>query len=117
MNVKLILTKAREKVAKGWTQRALARDQNGEALMYPGDGGPYSTPVCWCSVGAVHFTILEAMKDLPRSQREATHAQALDKLRNVLGNIPGALTAWNDRPGRTQAQVLAVFDRAIESSC
>ena len=39
---------------------------------------------------------------------------ALIAMRKSLGLWPfGTLTFWNDTPGRTQAEVLAAFDKAI----
>lgn len=31
-------------------------------------------------------------------------------------DTPGPITDWNDAPGRTHAEVLAAFDRAIEAA-
>lgn len=89
-----ILIRARALVARGWTQRTNARDETGR----PTDPrGPDA--VCWCLSGAVHRVAPDA----------ARHAYQL--LCKALDS-PWAVD-WNDTPGRTQAEVLELFDRAI----
>jgi hypothetical protein len=43
----------------------------------------------------------------------ADYRPAAEALAAVLGIDPGALHVWNDAPGRTQAEVVALFDRAL----
>ncbi|MGH7968354.1 MAG: DUF6197 family protein [Limisphaerales bacterium] len=90
-----ILVAARAKIAQGWTQGCLARDARGEQSD------------CWskesrffCAGGA-----------LMAACQEGHHAMLT--IKNLVGD---RVDAWNDAPGRTQAEVLAVFDRAIESA-
>lgn len=91
------LTEARRKVARGWSQGAFARSQAGEpvAILAP-------EACCFCAYGAL-YAVAE--------RRGYTAWQALG---DVLGmrKIDSILT-WNDAPGRTQADVLALYDRAI----
>ncbi len=102
-----LLVLAREYVAGGWTQGAFARTVYGIAC---GEESPEAT--CFCTWGAVrrarNFTGFEDFKG-----RGAVTAlwQIIneDRLPDDHESIP----TWNDVPGRTQEQVLAVFDKAI----
>lgn len=89
------LRKARELVAKGWTKRAFARKRNGKICVLD------SKDACsFCASGAMRRIMggesyIEGWKMLER---------AID---------PYSIIAWNDDPKRTQAEVVAAFDRAI----
>lgn len=94
------LTEARELLdKKGWTQGAYARDANGDEVLY------YSKDACkFCARGAL-------FKACGNDALYLLASDALDKF------IPNALTViWNDDPGRTKEDVLAVFTAAIEAS-
>ena len=93
--MKQILIDARALLAKGWTQRASSRDEDG---LPPTAGKP---SVCWCAYGAL----------MTANWRESD--EVYDWLERKF-NLRGGLVAWNDQPGRTQAEVLDLFDRAIE---
>lgn len=83
----LILQRARDRVAKGWTQNS-----------YGLKGGPV------CATGAI-------MLERPSNDPGLSHYNLL------LGfdGAPGRwLTNWNDTKDRTQAQVLERFDQAID---
>lgn len=81
-----VLRKARELVEQGWTQ------------------GRYKTEDgCYCGVGA----LIEVTGSLREALPYTFH---LDQV--VGGNFE--FEKWQDRRGRTQAEVLAAFDRAIE---
>lgn len=95
-----VLVAARAKVAQGWTQRASARNAD-KAKVHPCDPAAR----CWCMLGAVaaitHNTPVVSM-------------DIADTLRNALPEAPRWDNAsYNDTLGRTQAEVLAVFDHAI----
>lgn len=89
------LMAARALIARGWTQHAAARTANGETLSP--EQCASETAVCWCTFGAL---------------RAVGSMEADKALRTIIG---GPLTEWNDDPDRTQAQVLAAFDKAIEA--
>ncbi len=94
--MKQILIDARALLVKGWTQRAASRDKDG---LPPSAGKP---AVCWCTYGAL----------MTANWKES------DTIYNWLEHkfdMKGGLIAWNDTPGRTQAEVLALFDKAIEA--
>jgi hypothetical protein len=73
-----------------WTQKAYARDNKGE---YTGELGPDA--VCFCFVGA-------ANRCYPDGD-ERTNIK--EKVRIAVGRSP---ISWNDTPGRTHAEVLAL---------
>ena len=90
---------ARHLVAKGWTQCVSARDAWGRRVEYN------NVMACsWCARGAVQ-------KIVGHNPSEITHELNVTLLE--LGQ-PNAIIAWNDEPGRTQAEVLALFDLTIE---
>lgn len=92
-----ILRAARAKVEKGWCQGPPAKDGNGHAT-YSG-----SDRACkWCSVGAI-WSVLDATT--------GEQACAEVAIQNALGVT--SLAFWNEKPGRTQAEVLEAFDKAI----
>ena len=87
------LIRARAKVREGWTQNKLAVDRYGYAAL------PHRPNACrWCASGALRA--VNAPWLAYRVLREQT---------------PRHLVAtYNDEPGRTQADILDLFDRAIE---
>lgn len=90
-----VLRAAREKVAQGWTQGATARDEEG---FWVGVRTPAARS--WSADGAVQF----AARTLKMKKT------VMLVLRAISGDD---LVHWNDSVGRTQAQVLDLFDRAI----
>ena len=101
MNVKELLVAARAKVAHGWVR------------------GVASVGDCVCAVEALRRARAETGSDEP-SDFEA-HRLALDTLyRSATASrsapwlrVPVAIAHWQDAPERTQADVLAAYDRAI----
>ena len=89
------LREARALLAKGWTQDAYARDINGECIY----SGAEENIVSYCIVGALQH--IEA-KNL-----------AYGTLRKCLPFGSRGLLWWNDTIGRTQDEVLELFDKAI----
>lgn len=92
------LREARKLIERGWCQDAYALDANGDEIR---ENDP--SAVCWCASGAL-------LVDLNHPDPIVHRARMM--FRRAIKNdfIPG----WNDRPGRTQAEVLAAFDKAIE---
>jgi hypothetical protein len=87
-----LLRRARELVAEGWCQRAFGKQISGKQHF--------------CMSGGVMNANIE-LQLCGAAEREALHRlQAL---------IPGrvGITYFNDAPGRTKEEVLAVFDKAI----
>ena len=84
------LVKARGYIEKGWCQGASFRRRHGKK-------------VAWCVLGALAETHAP-------SQIEC---DAIRLLCDVMCKQTRVLASWNDFPGRTKAQVLRAFDRAI----
>ena len=96
--VKEVLVKARSKIEQGWCQGASARGRGGRTDVACADDAARE----WCALGA----ILAVCGPGPEYQ-------FVDAFMVNAG--VQHITVWNDRPGRTQAEVLAAFDRAIEA--
>jgi hypothetical protein len=92
MTTKEILIAAREKVAHGWCQREFVSD----------DGK-------LCPLGAINR--LGVDRD---AAQNAKHALATAIVGPPHVHSSGTVMQWNDAKGRTQAEVLAAFDKAIE---
>jgi hypothetical protein len=93
-----VLTKARALVERGWTQRASARNERGEIVPTTSDAA-----CTWCALGALSVCGLDG------SWVPAAAALAVANFGTSDAHIP----TWNDAPERTQAEVVAAFDRAI----
>lgn len=98
-----VLRDARGLIAKGWTQGEFSRDANGDYC-------PMSDPAaaCFCAMGAVYRVTLSE-DGIPIPIHNDVYALLCDA-------VGGSVVDWNDRRGRTQAEVLAVFDRAIAAA-
>lgn len=82
-----------------WTQEVFARDARGRPTY---EDNPLA--VSWCINGAL-------LAVAPGGQRDAPHRF----LRRAAGLGAGqGLSVWNDTLARTQTEVLAIVDRAIE---
>lgn len=95
MTVVEILTTARAHVAAGWVQGRMKLET-------------YSAePPCYCAVGAVYACGVADRE----GEDDAIHLLhcACHEHDRTLHNV----IAFNDAPGRTQADVLAVYDTAI----
>lgn len=96
MNTLEVLKAAKAKVEKGWTQGEMARDANGLCVW-----SAHLDAVCWCSLGAIKAAAFELGAD------EYT---AYNALRKISGYY---IADWNDDHGRTQAEVIEAFSKAI----
>lgn len=96
------LRKARQKVAAGWCQHALSR--------FPDDG----RHVEYCAVGALLYAEPAFLWDSPLRYLwlaifdASKYAEIRDVLRPRID-----IERWNDSKWRSQAEVLAAYDRAI----
>jgi hypothetical protein len=95
MSVAVTLAEARKLIAQGWTQGAYKRVVNGVE--------------CWCISGAIDKA---APDDKPNELAFAALFHALGDDDLYLSSSSN-LTGWNDAPGRTKEDVLALIDRAI----
>lgn len=85
---------------KGWTQGVLARNAHGKEVLVD------SHNACqYCAIGAIR----------------ATTGSSLTSVETLLNNMClddyGVGTAeWNDAPGRKAAEVIALFEAAVEEA-
>ena len=93
-----LLRAGRERIARGWCQEDYAQDDQGAPAL------PWGSKACrWCASGALEFG--DSSDDCRQEAWEALSAE-----------IPGVsvrVTDFNDFMGRTQVEVLALYDRAI----
>lgn len=94
-----LLQNTRALIVRGWNQGTFAQNAKGEAVT---SGDPEACS--WCLIGALGT----AAKD-----HETAFDRAYDILRKLMPIGSYSLSLWNDLPGRTQADVLALIDRAI----
>jgi hypothetical protein len=87
-----ILKAARAKIEQGWTQKALARDAYGD----PARGNGCS----WCAEGALVAVT-------------GGRSKAFGYLRESLPDGFNDTAIYNDAPGRTQQEILDLYDAAI----
>lgn len=95
------LKKMRDLLAKGWTQETFARDAEGNEVS------PYSPAAAsFCLYGAYNRVAEEnsLFHGMPPSLLQVIERQCHHK----------NLDVFNDVPGRTQAEILALIDRAIK---
>lgn len=94
---------------------------------YAGIGGGVDTELdardpratCWCSLGALQKVGVEGRGDLDPELFKSPEVQTLSAAINSTGFVaPGDVSVpvayYNDAEGRTQEEILAVFDKAIE---
>lgn len=95
---KEILIAARALIATPdrWTKHTSARDANDAPVIISDNNA-----ICFCAGGAIE-------KAAPGS------FDKLAKFIMMANGLRWILTAWNDAPERTHAEVLAAFSRAIE---
>ncbi|HEY5098523.1 MAG TPA: hypothetical protein VII54_00550 [Gaiellaceae bacterium] len=103
-----LLCSARDLVRRGWTQHAEGRDAHGAAVepWHP-------TATSWSLLGAV-VAALEAQTDGGKELPLVQLTDALDAL--ALFVDFDSLADWNDEPGRTQGDVIAVLDTAADTA-
>ena len=97
MTAATVLREARKLVERGWTQGAAARTADGKSV---GEDSPAAT--CWCSLGAMS----------KGSDDCDVYADAKGFL--LMAVAASNIAKWNDALGRTQAEVVNAFSKAIE---
>lgn len=103
--IKRQLVKARNKIKKGWTQGVYARNVHG--MVVP-DSHP--TAVSFCAIGAVCSLYKSgvAPPDLLKPLQSIIDNRSL----GVYGSPH--LHVWNDMEGRTQQDVIDLYNKAID---
>ena len=109
-----ILASARNLLAspERWTQGAAARNSAGKHVA-PSD--PDAT--CFCAAGAIYraaydhngITAVPRIENVHHLLARYIAPDGYDSIYSVAGD-------WNDTPGRTHSEILAVFDAAIADS-
>ena len=88
---------------QGWTQFVHAEDSDG-CRLYP----THPKACKWCSIGALYGAAPAVGMEGDQLSREACSAIAHAK-HHLTRTIGANVETWNDRTGRTQAEVLAAF--------
>lgn len=103
-DVKSVIVRAREILSdpKHWIKSTYARNLVGDSVLAT---SPHA--VCWCSMGALWKAFDEVGKNTTRMEAY-TFLQ-----KNLLENED--IAGFNDNPDTTHSDVMAAFDRAIES--
>lgn len=106
MTTREVLVEARRILTPdgAWTQEHEARNALGGECDYDDEAA-----VCWCVDGAL---------SLAATDSDGNRAAAYDGAWYALP-VPAdsdSPVAWNDAPGRTQAEVLELLDRAIKEA-
>lgn len=110
MSMLSTLETARARIAQGWTRNVYARDKLGEPV------GSRNPEACaWCLEGAIHADTLDDVDAVYLLLYIANGAGFLPrKVRGACQRIPKvSLDVWNDKPGRTQKEVLRLLDATI----
>lgn len=95
-----MMVEARSRIIIGWCQGAVAQDEDGRAVA------PESSDARrWSILGA----LLASWNGGPAGDLR----QAVTSLHAETERSP--LEVWNDRPGRTQTDVVSAFERAIDA--
>lgn len=92
-----VLEAARKKIKQGWCQGSGAKSAFGSVVSF---NSVHASR--WCAAAAI---------DISCDYTPGAFTRAREIMVSMLG--VDNLAAWNDTPGRTQAEVLAAFDRAI----
>ena len=101
-------------VKKGWTQRSMARDKAGHMISTRDSGA-----AAFCSLGAIHKATLNFGLDPWRAYRVSGQgigtAERAERAIEAFITSESSIADWNDSGFRTKAEVLSVFDKAIEA--
>jgi len=104
------LREARGLIERGWCQGAFARRADGSAVRPIAWDTLEPTYSAYCPRGAI-------LAQLPWSldPQFGELVELFERANRLEASTPdkSAVVAWNDAPGRTQADALAAFDRAI----
>lgn len=95
------LKDARDRIERGWCQYAYALDADGDRVRF----SRMSDANSWCALGALY------------TAADPCETDAGFKCSSLLEDCIGGderLSEWNDVSDRTQADVLALYDQAIE---
>lgn len=103
-----LLEAAKQLVRKGWCQGAYGMTVEGDAIETDMKA-ELAQAVCSCATGATAWVSENRRKD--QELLLALKGAVLMLLPNACGNV---VVDYNDAPGRTQAEVVRLFDLAKE---
>ena len=105
--VRRALEVGRENVEFGWVSKAMAKGPFGEVV-----GARNPAAVCWCALGAIFAAVPEGPEYT--EVVSATVKALVAAIPTSHGNVAErTITSYNDAPGRTKAEMLDLFDRAL----
>jgi hypothetical protein len=115
-----VLEGAKERLSFGWTQGTLAKTLDGER-----QGDPDEDSAAFCLLGALASAAAALGADvstLRRAERLAADAissgisvgESTKVVRHSRAPRRFLIATWNDQPGRSKAEVIAVVERALE---
>lgn len=108
-----LLRRGRERILRGWTQRAPARTASGTMC-----GASDPAAIAWCAAGAAWYAD-DSIPDCVSDPCYRRQLEALAELRRSLAEVSpyedhgGHLGPWNDVHHRTQADAVRLYDVAI----
>jgi hypothetical protein len=102
MNATDVLIAAKEKVAQGWCQGSFGQIAAGNPLSL-------KHARAFCADGAIYAV-------LGNKAGQSVYFTVRDLFERCVVPSRSSIWEWNDTPGRTQAEVLAAFDKAIALS-
>lgn len=102
----VVLDRAAALCERGWTQGTAARYDDGS----PAECYRDNDAVCWCAIGAIS----RASYETEGEARVLYNASELALIEWSVSAVSGynSITAWNDAPERTQAEVVAALREA-----
>jgi hypothetical protein len=104
-----LLRETRGLIARGWTQRADARGQDGAPIE------PWAPAASsWSLLGAIVAVLEQHEQRTQPGLPLRDLAVALDELAGLIDD--DSLADWNDHPDRTQRQVLSILDEAARGA-
>jgi hypothetical protein len=105
-----LLIAARERVAKGWTQGRSAETKGGRYAHYSDKGAAK-----FCAWGGLHAAcpLTEGLSLVDAAEAELERSLPKKLVAGAVSGDYRPLARWNDMPGRTKKQVLALFDKTI----
>lgn len=108
-----LLRTARGYIAQGWTQHNVARDAQGDPVTVDSPRAK-----SWCMLGSVMLAMRNTDWGETNDWRKRVHNRLVDAMLTADPSATGctSLAQYNDEPGRTVDEVLAVFDTAIQQA-
>ena len=115
-NLEQLLTLAKGYIEQGWCQWFHAKDANEKRCDVNSPDA-----ITWCATGAIIRATNEThFQHLTNKEKCVIANKALNALTDSIYDIYAFLyisaAKWNDQPSRTKAEVLEIYDHAIEKA-